>query len=310
MISRHFRAFDVGSFSANSLAGKPYAEIRPLSTYETRCVTKMETLYRKLLDDEIYLEGLELMETRIQSMKIEMSYLIHQKHEILRMCTRLSEYTVSEIDLQRLGYFKERHEDVAIRCRILNEKTKALRCRMVGMCYWPLIEAMKNIMNHHSKICGNEICQLKSGPYFVLSNILLLVLSNCDMDVFPSMTKSFSKWSAGNICSHPIIKMIESKIDEQMFWQRNISLQTPMELVQSISTNVFETYEVLYLEWIVINMISTYLIFNHRYSMDLRIILSINGIGMLIYGFLITEERVLAVISKLRVSKKRKLELA
>jgi hypothetical protein len=313
MISRQFRAFNVGGFSVNSITDRPNGEVRTLSEFEQKCVHDMEVMYRKLICDEIYLEGLDIMETRIQSMKIELNHLINQKHDLAKMCNHLRPMLqpvvlMDEHATERLSYFIERHEDVSIRCRVLNEKIKSLSCRMVGMCYWPLISAMKSIMNYHSRVCNNDICQLKCGPYFILSNILLLILCNCDLEVFPIMTKFASKWSVGNICSHPIIKMMESKVDEQMYWQRNITIETPVELVKSISTNVFESYEILYLEWIVINMISTYLKYNHRYNLNLKIILSINGIGMLIYGFLITEEKVLSLLAKLRVSRKRKLD--
>lgn len=315
MISRQFRAFNVGGFSVNSITDRPFGEVRTLTEFERVCVNEMEVVYSKLLTDETYLDGLDLMETRIQSMKIEMSYMINQKHDLMRMCNQLRPTIMNGImptnghQHERLSYFTERHEDVAIRCRVLNEKIKNLRCRMVGMCYWPLIEAMKKIMNHHSKQCNNDICHLRSGPYFILSNTLLLLLCNCNLSIFPVMTSSVSKWGPGNICSHPIIKMIESKIDEQMYWQRNISLQTPLELVQSISTTVFENYEILYLEWVVINMMSTYLKNCNRYEMKLKIIFSLNGLGILIYGFLITEEKVLSLLSKLRIVKKRKLEI-
>jgi hypothetical protein len=313
MISRQFRAFNNGNTPVNFRCLLGNEEVRTLTEYERKCVELMENTYRKLLDDDIYLDGLELMETRIQSIKIELCHLTNQKHELIKVCNRLrvglmNGNVIIGDENQRILYFHERHEEVAIRCRVLLDKCKALSCRMVGMCYWPLIDAMRCVMNHHGKVCDKETCQLKSGSDFILSHILLLILRNCDLEVFPVMTKCVSRWNLGNICAHPIIKMMESKIDDQMYYHRNISTQTPVEVVRNISVDMFETYEVLYLEWVVINMISTYLKYNHRYAMNLKIILSINGIGMLIYGFLITEARVLSLLAKVRYSKKRKFD--
>lgn len=314
MISRQFRAFNVGGFSVNNISDHPFGKVRNLTDMEVVHVTEMESIYKKLLTDEIFIDGLELMETKIQSMKIELANMTNQKHDLMRMHNEIRRVILNgnsnnvEYHSVRLMYFTERHEDIAIRCRVLNDKIKSLRCRLVGMCYWPLIAAMKKIMFYHSQNCNNDICHLRSGPNFILSNILLLILCNCDNALFPAMTSVVSKWSTGNICSHPIIKMIESNIDEQMYWQRNISLQTPLELVENITKNVFENYEVSYLEWVVINMMSTYLKYCNRYSPERKIIFSLNGIGILIYGFLITEEKVLSLLTKLRVVKKRKFE--
>lgn len=311
MISREFRAFRSPNSIIFPIATRAVETVKILSDHEKTFILEMEKIYRKLEFDEFYLEGLEMMENKIQSLKIELSTVMNSKNELCRMCNQLLRAPIQPNerglrDSERISYFTERHEDCSIRCRVLNEKLKSFRCRMVGMCFWPLIATMKKIMLLHGRQCVTSSCDLKTSDAYILSKVLLLILQNSDLTVFPTMTQCVSRWTEANICAHPIIKMMEEKIDERMYWQRNMTTQTPYDLAMSISSLVFESYEVLYLEWVVINMMSSYLKWNHRFPMNLKIVFSINGIGMMIYGFLLTDDRALSLLTKLNVVKKRK----
>lgn len=248
------------------------------------------------------------MEEKIAQCKTELNFVIGNKEELCRISNMLRRVEeVSVPNHERRMYFVERHENCATRARVLKEKLKSMRLRMAGMVFWPLINAMKAIMNFHSVMCYSDACKIRSKNVFVLTDVLLLILQNCNHSYFPAITTCVTNWHAANIFYHPIIKLMEEKIDDFMYWQRHIVSLTPYEVVEKISTEVFFQYEILYLEWVVINMMSSYLKWNHRYSAEFRTIFSTNGIGCIIYSFLITEGRLHSLMAKLPCDKKRKL---
>lgn len=302
MISRVFRAIN-----NTSVAEIRDSYSKSIHNYEKYIIIQMETTYQKLLGDSFYISGLELMEDNIQQCKIELNFVIGNKEELCRISNLLRRVEeVSTSNYQRRLYFNERHESNATRCRILREKLLKMRLRLAAMVFYPLIIAMKSIMTYHTLLCVAESCKLRNTGVYVLTEVLLLILSNCNHSYFPSITVFPTKWHSQNIFYHPVIMLMEEKIDDVMYWQRHISSDTTFQVIRKISTDVFSNYEILYLEWVIINMMHTYIKWNHRYKNQLREILSLNGIGRIIYSFLITEGNVLSLMEKIPGNRKRK----
>lgn len=302
MISRVFRAIN-----NTSVAEIRDSYSKSIHNYEKYIIIQMETTYQKLLGDSFYISGLELMEDNIQQCKIELNFVIGNKEELCRISNLLRRVEeVSTSNYQRRLYFNERHESNATRCRILREKLLKMRLRLAAMVFYPLITAMKSIMTYHTLLCVAESCKLRNTGVYVLTEVLLLILSNCNHSYFPSITVFPTKWHSQNIFYHPVIMLMEEKIDDVMYWQRHISSDTTFQVIRKISTDVFSNYEILYLEWVIINMMHTYIKWNHRYKNQLREILSLNGIGRIIYSFLITEGNVLSLMEKIPGNRKRK----
>lgn len=302
MISRQYRAFN-SQPTFGRIDKQPYKVIH---NYEKFVICQMEDVYKKLMNDDFFQSGIEMMEEKIRESKIELNNAVTAKNELSRYVSVLRQMTADDQDqFTRALYFVERHDSAYIRVKMITDNLKKMQLRMTGMVFYPLVNAMRQIMNFHTLNCNGVLCKLRSEKDFVLCSVLLLILQNTDPNLFP-LNGGVSNWHPHNIYHHPIIRLMEEKIDELMYWQRHQNNITPHEIVQKVTVEVFEEYELLYLEWIVINMMSTYLKWNHRYSFPLKTIFSLNGVGCIIYSFLVTEPRMLKLMAKLPVTKKRK----
>jgi hypothetical protein len=284
--------------------------IRNLEKYY---IFQMYDTYVKIINDEDYKNRVECIEEKVNQLKTEYNYLSNLANSMDKTYTNIKPYLLHH-ESSGLNYLNlrihEKHNHAEAILRHLKKQQKHL----YGFLYHPLIQCVRSIAKFHGlKFCvSSNQCSLKlanKGKLYVLSNILLFIFENTDINIMGY--DQFSHWDATNIFAHPIISCLDEQIDTNVmlnkpFFSNTISPRWLPIIIENTLQEIENGYYIsLVQDFILLTGICALKHSNYNFQTIFRI----DEVGFHLYSYLLGDlktKEILCLFTKSKNIKKQK----
>jgi hypothetical protein len=291
MISRIYRSSHTNSIQTNPCLQSPGNE-----NIEKYFILQMCDYYAKLNNDSDYKNRVELIEEKCTQLKIEYNYFVNEASSMEKTYKKLHPYLLhhgetgtSYLNLRIVE--KQNHAEA-----ILRSTKKQMRC-FYGFLYHPLIQCIRLItIYHENKSCvKSNKCSFKlanKGKLYILSNILLFIFNNCDINILGY--DQFSNWNAANIFAHPIIRVIDDEIDTNVFLNNPFSsnIISPRWIPVIVDKTLHDIQASYYISLIKDIVIIVNILALQKRNYKFQTIFRLDEIGYTLFSFLIGEIKI------------------
>lgn len=271
-------------------------------------ILKMKDKYIKCCKDSTWIDAVDWENERLSQQKICHSHLTN-KLNLLR--NKLSSAIFALLGESK-DYFIKRVNETEKRIHILDKEILDTRLKLYGYLYFPLIGCINDIINykqHH--ICSHQNCFFRQFYDQVWDASLLIMYIYRVSKLTILEFDSFSNWDPKSIFAHPIINLIEDRLDIEMssvYTYMSVNKEKRAKNIASISFRIFYDLEIAYLLSIIKHLYYDYVKYPMRFEPKFYSVMQASGTGSVICSYLIGEFQSFHLFSSMGlISKKRKL---
>lgn len=269
--------------------------VADLSNYEKYVVFQMFDRYKVILGHEVFLNTLHQLDEQMTKLKSEYNFVMSQKMTVEKEKDRyhrrltLDGTPGTAHQSEVCAYFHMRIIELSEQCLRIKRTLDRLKKEFTGLLYSPLLNCVKQICSHHeTRKCIQGHCGLKSGDKWDLSKILLAIFQACPIVV--SKYDNFSKWNIVNIYSHPLVQASDETMDQEISNRIFSSGIFPSLSSFRTTEKTLSDIELAADKLRARQMITFFLLCRERLCPKTKVVFSINGVGNIIYTFLLGKE--------------------
>lgn len=276
-----------------------YLEFK-LTNIEAYFIAQMEDRYKVYCQSQLFLDKLHVLDSKILHLKCQVAYDQQQLHSIEKSRDRyynlnvLPNQPMSADHATALQFFNVRHSECNHRIYTTRKEIATFQKLFYGILYTPLLECIKKIIVTYQNRNEKEevVNRLKSQNKWDLSKILITIFKNSSVSIWEF--DSFDKWDLSSIFSHPLIQGCEEILDYEI---TNEHFMAATKQLKNISLLLCVEKTLYYLDKAVLvamvrNIISFVIKFKEKLTPQQQVIYNPNGIGRIIYKFLVGEKLV------------------